>query len=52
MIQIVFYIRNGKGGKGQDSGETERERGRKSEHWEVVDVASLVKQTVIKHKLK
>jgi sucrose-6-phosphate hydrolase SacC (GH32 family) len=47
--QIVFYSRNGKRGKWQDSGETEREQGRECEHWEVADVASVVKQTVRKY---
>ncbi len=48
--QIVFYIRNGRGGKGQGSRETERERerGRESKHWGTADVASVVKQTVRK----
>ncbi len=47
--QIVFYIRNGRGGKGQGRGETEREWGREIKHWGTVDVASVVKQTVRKH---
>jgi len=40
--QIVFYIRNRRGGKGQDSRETKRERGRESEHWVAQDIASVV----------
>ncbi len=47
MIRLSNFI--SETGKGQDSGETQIEQGRESEHWKVADVASLVKQTIRKH---
>ncbi len=35
-------MRNVKGGKGQDSRETERERGRENEHWAAAGIALVV----------
>ncbi len=37
------------GARGQDSGETERERGGENERRWVADVASVVKRTVTEH---
>jgi hypothetical protein len=45
--QIIFYIKQK---RGQDSGETERERGRENEHWAAAAGAvSVVKLTVRKY---
>ncbi len=41
--QIIFYIKRK---RGQDSGETERERGRENEHWAAASAVSVVKLTV------
>ncbi len=47
--QIIFYIRNGREGKGQDSRETERERGRENERWAAAGIVWVVKRTVRKY---
>ncbi len=51
-IRLSFISETEKGAKGKIVGrprETERERARESKHWEMADVASVVRQTVRKY---
>ncbi len=48
-IRLSFISEMEEGARGQDSRETERERGRENEHWAVAGIASVVKRTVRKY---
>ncbi len=49
MIESSFYIRTEAGERRQDSGETERGRGRNSERRQAVDVALVVKLNILEY---